>query len=371
MNEFTPPDWLKALGPYQIFVFLALALSPSLADWHAPPGQYDYWNQGLILMAIVFVSFIAARNNISGPLRYGIQKYGPWVRTIWGKSPEWTILALLFVRVLLPWTQTWLIGVVAIAWQYTYQHFREAVRNVTDQVNNICISATIAANKAREEAAAATRYELDALGAAATAIRDARQTQGIKSSDFFDEAMAAWAAVKRATDATSAACSHASTAVSSAESAYNSSRTTSSANCYNQSRAASGSLNDAHSHALSAQDMVIKSDRAQRQDTAAREQARRNARHVAGMVDQLTGISGPLPAAAARLIERAEVLRYEATTALAAAEEGRMEKANKLAAAAKSKLIEIEAEAKRIVAEKDKARRQLISQVLDKGDDIY
>jgi hypothetical protein len=354
-------------------ILLGLALLPSAIGGPIPSTSSDYFGQGFILTGLVFVSFLASKNNISGPLRYGISQYGPWISTLYQKSPDWAILGLLSVRVLLPWTHMWLIGIVALGWQYTLQHFNEAVREVTDQANNICARANIAANNTREDAIDAVRYERDALTNTAVALRDVRRAHGIKVSDFYEEAMTIWSAIGSALNSVRTAADYSTTAVNAAESAYNSARsyssssssTTNANNYFTYTKSASVSLNNAIARALSAQQAVVNFEKARSLDEQARQRERSYSSTVTSKLKKLADRTNTLPAGSAKLVKMAEDLRYQVTRALTAADQGRMDQAKQLITSATKELDIVEKEADRIASEKREIRRQFISQVLD------
>jgi hypothetical protein len=351
-------------------ILLALTFSPSFVGWGSTSPS-ELWFQGSVLAAAVFVGFLASKNNISGPLRFGLHQYNPWFRRVYKKSPDWTVLVLLVLRVLLPWTQMWLIGALSVSWQYTLQYFREAVRGIADKANNLSVRAAIAATQARDDSAAASRYEQDALSNVALAIRDARQSRTIKTTDFFAEANAAWVAIEAAAQLTSIAAEYSDTAANAAQGAYNhcshlSSNSASYAEQYKaKSKTAADSLNGANANAQAAKEAVARFRRAQSQDEEARKEESENSTRVTSAVKDLNIRAAGLPDAAVRLTRRAEQLRYQTNKAIATAEEGRVAAAQDLLELAVKELDEVEKEADRIASEKVAVRKVFISQILD------
>lgn len=368
-------------------------------QWNTPvpTSWFDLWSPTFLSLAVTLLSFVASRNNISGPLRYGLHKYGPWMQTFYEKAPEGSVWALVFLRFLLPWTQAWVMGVLAVGWQYILQHYREEVRNVTDQANNLCARATIVASNAQSQVAEAIRYELDALSNGAQVLRDSRQAQGIKASDFFNASQTAWTAVQSAAEATDSAYRYsvtaltvadnaltaADTALAAANTARNSTTTyssnhTAAVNCQNHTHTASTELGNARNHAENARnqnesarnkaevahDTVTRYTVARDQDRKARNDEKQNADRAVGGTRKIVDKTAGLSAISARLSELAQDVRHMASVAVAAVEQGKMMQAKEQLDKAKNDLAKVEEAAKKIATANSDVRKLYITQIL-------
>lgn len=370
MPDLTIPEWLKANSPYHAIALLTL-LAPNLASWSSPSTSTltDLWNPTFLSIGITLLSFITSRNNISGPLRYGVHKYGPWMQTFYEKAPDGTIWGLMLLRFLLPWTQAWLIGVLSLCWQYILQHFREDVRNVTDQANNLCARVSIAVSTVHAHVAEASRYELDALTNGAQVLRDARQAEGIKASDFFSECDAAWTAIERAAQATTAAHGYSATALPVAQNARDSqssySNNIATANAYlSHTQTAANELSKAQNKAEVARDTISRFSDASAKDQEARRRERQNASRAVSGAKKIVEKSAGLSAASSELATLAQEVRHTASVAVAAVEQGRMDQAREYVEKAKKGLEGVEKEAGRIASVKSDVRQLYITQIL-------
>ncbi|KAI8633544.1 hypothetical protein F5Y19DRAFT_414021 [Xylariaceae sp. FL1651] len=331
LAEFDPTEWLKALGPYQNIILLA-ALLPSTTSWVMPSGTAEFLNPAYISLAIVLIGFFASKHNFSGPLRYGIARYGPSLQGVYKKLPGGAIWALLLFRAIVPWTQTWLVTLLSIGWQYTLQHFREDVRNVTNEAHNLCARASMAAAQAQADLAAVARYQADALAGGATMARDARKAQGVGVGDFFEAASTAFTAVQSAVEAIEQA------QIYSAEATQGRVRAV---------ETIMGALRTAR-------------DRG----TDARKAIQGEEERVLKVVRRLLRKSSTLPAEVAKLAEDVQAVRHQTSLAVAKAEEGRTADAATLMRDTTAELEKLEVEVKRIAGVKAEIQGLLVSQVL-------
>ncbi|KAI9762751.1 MAG: hypothetical protein M1840_001160 [Geoglossum simile] len=363
-------EFLKSLGPYQYLFFAVLALyAPSAVSWSLPLPHFEYWFQGLFIAGLIFVGFFASKSNLAGPLRYGHHKYGPWVTALCQKAPTWTPYAILVMCSALPMSRFWVVGAVPVGWQYVVQHFHEEVRGITDKVSSACSRAALAANNAKEDAIAASRYESQALETAATALRDTRNGQGIKVTDFFEKTVEAWGAISRMADATTTAESEGSTALQSARKANNvqhpNPTTRSNAeNYFELAKVAYDFTKEADKQAKWAMAAVAEFDTANRQDKSSRDQQQANCNRAVTYADKLTSAVAGTAAKAKSAAEGTEHVRWLAAQATAAALQGHMEKAQSLADDAGETLAKVEEMAGKIAAAKEQARTLLANLML-------
>ncbi|KAH8589006.1 hypothetical protein B0O99DRAFT_637870 [Bisporella sp. PMI_857] len=362
-------EWLKALGPYQTAI-LFLAFTPAIVSWNIPSGLSPYLNPAIISISIALLSILSSKSNFSGPLRYGLTKYGPSLQNLYQSSPDGTIWILLLLRAVLPWTSTWFVSALALTWQYTLQHFREDIRDIVDTANNLCARATIAHTSAKEDVDAATRYEHDALVHGNQAFRDARQAEGIKASDFFDAASSAWAAIETATEAIQSANDYSRTASSEAESArrsyggWQNSGSTQVNNYADATSRASANAESAYAQARAARNAYTNFQAARNQDISARERAAKHGQNIKSAIKELTAKTEDLQSDLAELARDVQGVRHKASQAVAKAEQGKLAEAAKLSEEASKALKEVEEEAGRIAEERKEVRSLYVSQVL-------
>jgi hypothetical protein len=372
MADLNITEWLKALGPFQPIILLLAFAAPGMVGWTMPSGLSEYLNPALMSLGITFIAFFSSASNFAGPLRYGISKYGPSLHEFYQKSPDGTIWVLVLLRAILPWTQTWLVSVVAITWQYTLQHFREEVRAAMDVVNDIHARAIIAATSARDDVEAALRYEKDTLQNSSEAIRDARLADGIKASDFFDAATGAWAAIRTASDSITRAKVYSSGAATEAENArqnlvssyHSSSAITAINNSAGYTNSASSSAVSAENSVEVAMNVITDFRTARNSDESARQQLKGHESQVREGARELLEETESLRGDLARLQKDVQVVRHKANLVVAKAEEGRMGIAKTLAKEATDKLNELEKEAGRIAGVKDEVRKIYVSLIL-------
>ncbi|KAH8589884.1 hypothetical protein B0O99DRAFT_692101 [Bisporella sp. PMI_857] len=166
-------------------------------------------------------------------------------------------------------------------------------------------AALLQGGSARENAVAASSYGRNALNNAAIVLQDARQAEGIKASDFFEEAMIAWTAIETAATATKSA--HTSSRSLSSPSS-SSSYASAAENYLRQTKYASSLLSDALSKAHTAQEAVSTFRTAQSQDRKVRAGERATATRVIYAVARLIAKSSVPPAHAATLAGMAVAL---------------------------------------------------------------
>jgi hypothetical protein len=258
---------------------------------------------------------------------------------------------------------------VSFGWQYILQHFREEVRNVTDQANNFIARASIVASNVQGDVAEAARYELDALSSGGQARRDARRANGIKASDFFSKCDEAWTAIERAADATAAAYNHSNTAISEAVNArnsqtHNSSNYNAAQNYVNYTQTAANQLDIAQNKAEVARDTITRFSTATKHDQDGRNQERQNAERAVRAAQKIIDKNAGLSAASTKLAVWAQEVRHTASMAVAAVEQGRMEIGKEHLEKAKKDLDKIDQEAQRIAAVKNEVRKLYIDQAL-------
>lgn len=340
-----------------------------MADWNSGATSVTgYLNPTYIVIGITAIGFFSSKNNFSGPLRYGVTKYGSSIPYLYQKAPGGSIWILILLRAIVPWSQIWVVSVLAVIWQYTLQHFREDVRDVMDTANNLCARATIATTSAKEDVEAALRYEQEALANGSQAIRDARQAEEIKASDFFSAATNAWTAIGTANESIKKAREYSSTACSTAESArssyanYSNSSASSANNYANYTQTASTNAEDAYKISRAAINAITSFENAKNQDTSARKKTTDRAKIIQNAVKELLAETAELPKDLATLLKDAQAVRHKVSQAVAKAEQGALADAGKLSEEAQKELEELEEEASRIAGVKDDVRKLIFKQ---------
>ena len=266
-------------------------------------------------------------------------------------------------------SRVWLIGATPVAWQYTLQQYREAVRVITDRVDNACSRATTAANNSHEHAITAARYETQALDTAAAALRDERLAKYIKVTDFFDKAVEAWAALDRVTTATEVALVAARTVSDDARRVMNSEPPASenrrlaialAKDLFEKATRAQESAEEAAEKTRLAQAIVKDSKDAKKQDDEARKKEADNAKRAVTTAQSLAGSTAKTSSAALVAAAGAEKVRSCAGQAKAAALEGDMESAASWAAKADEAVGEVVKAEKEVALAKEEARKSLL-----------
>jgi hypothetical protein len=345
---------------------------PSAGSWHHPYPSFELWLQGLFFASLCFFGFFTVKTNLIGPLRYGYRKHSDLISTFSQYLPNWSPYVILLAFTLLPMSRVWLMGAVPVVWQYTLQQYREAVREITDKVDDACSRATIAANNAHEHAMTAARYEAQALDIAAVALRDERLAQYIKVTDFFDRSTQAWAELGSITDAAEAASAAAKTALGDARRVRDSEppggdrrAAALAVALFEKAKIAQGSAEKAEETARYTQAKVTESQTARNQDGASRRKESENARLAVSAAENLTARIANTSAVAFGAAAGAEKVRWFAGQAKAAAVQG-LNSADSWAVKANDavgKVIEAERE---VAAAKEDARKILFNLQLGK-----
>lgn len=182
-----------------VAIFTLLALYTPFGWNRHFSDSFESWPQTLILAALTLIGFLAPTATFSGPLRFGYVKYSPDIPNFCQTLPDWSPYGILLAFAFLPFSRVILMGVVPVAWHYMLYQYRDAVREITDKVNNASSRATLAATIAHEHTRATIEYEKQALDFVAVARRDGRQLQSLMITDFFDIASESWAALGRIT----------------------------------------------------------------------------------------------------------------------------------------------------------------------------
>jgi hypothetical protein len=330
-----------------------------------PSGISGYLNPELVSLGLALASFFTSKHNFSGPLRYGVSKHGPNLQALYQKSPDGTLWVLLLLRAVLPWTQTWLVSALSVAWQYTVQHFREDVRAMMDEANNIYAKTSIALDAAKEDVTVAARYEQDALAHAAETARDSRRANGIKASDFFSAASDMWAAVRATANIMDEARSVCSKASYEAENSRKSYPNHSGVDgCASYMRSASSNADDASRRAQAASKILADAEEARDQDRKARQAASYDEGVVTKATQKLLQVTANLPEKLSEVTKSAQAVRHKVSEAVAKAEQGKLDEAKELMAEAATELEELEGEAEEISEAKTEVRRIYVSQIL-------
>jgi hypothetical protein len=260
---------------------------------------------------------------------------------------------------------------VLVAWQYTVQQYREAVRQITNRANSAYSYAMLAVSNTREHTAAAAQYEKQALDTAAIAVRDARLAQSIKLIDFFEEARGAWTAIGRVADAAAETSQKAREAVNDARSVVESEPPGTrdgilAKALYKRSTAALEAADGAEKAARFAQATVddFKDAKAQFSDVRTREVS--NAERTVAISGSLANSTANTSVRAFTVTEEAEKVKKLADQASAAAAEGDMKSANSLAKEAEDAAKKAAEAEKKVALAREEARKLLVKLQLGK-----
>jgi uncharacterized protein YoxC len=130
-------------------------------------------------------------------LRYGYLQWKSLVGVFDSMLGTWTLGSMLVLDMLIPFSFVWVTVAALFAWHYVLLQHREAIRQVSLEVEKFCLQGKVALDHSRKCITTVSEYEKQALGTAEKACRDSRLAQGVKATDFFDMSNQAWAALSQ------------------------------------------------------------------------------------------------------------------------------------------------------------------------------
>jgi hypothetical protein len=315
--------------------------------YHGVPLPFQPWLQGLILLVIAVVGFFSPTAKFVGPVRFGYIQYAAHLSSIYRLLLDWwvyTALFLVFSPVVLPPAGLGLGAMSVAAWIHVYREYVKQRAAVAEVVAEYAAMASLAASAAQEDAAAAGRFEAQLAAAATAARHDALQVQLIRSTDFFDSAAEAWAAMGTVTQPAEDAAEKAQNLMDAADQAAGTEKPDEEVGHTEMlgrylSEAAQATLDEAREVVTklhSAQEAVQRSRDAAAENQKARTAAEKNSEAANRAVKALSEVARNWPDMAFSAASAAAKTRAFADPALAAATEGEMENARKLAASVKT-----------------------------------
>jgi len=123
--------------------------------------------------------------------------FGTFITTL--QSLPTLALPVFFFLPVLPMLFFVLLPALPVAWHYVAYHYRRRLKVITTSASGITARQEIALVRARRAAAFAHTYEERALDITSTTCRTATRTLMLHSTNFFDTAVSAWAAVGHTT----------------------------------------------------------------------------------------------------------------------------------------------------------------------------
>jgi hypothetical protein len=156
----------------------------------------------LFLMIPLLIASFAPTRLFTGPVRYAYLEYTPDLASfLLGNIQFLPTLALfaLFVLPALPIILFILFPALLLASHYIIYHYRRRLKEITTSATRTTSSLDLAVARARRAAALIHTYEKHVLDTVSITRRTTSLTLTLHSTDFFDTAVSAWAALGRTT----------------------------------------------------------------------------------------------------------------------------------------------------------------------------
>ncbi|KAF2741171.1 hypothetical protein EJ04DRAFT_571877 [Polyplosphaeria fusca] len=190
------------LGPYfKVGSVIFLAVYVSIHN--VVPLPLQPWLHGIFVAGVVVAGFFAPSAKCYGPLHFGYLKYSKDVSKLYKLFIDWWIYAALllllfpfgFHPTVLPVLSLSLVCMAVTAWVHVYHEYRKELVDLTDKVSKLVSRATVAESSAQGHLTSLSNYEKQLFDAATTARRDALLASKVRMTDFFICATKAWAAL--------------------------------------------------------------------------------------------------------------------------------------------------------------------------------
>jgi hypothetical protein len=175
-----------------------VSLACYMPIYHGVPLPFQPWLQGSVLFIITVVGFFSPTAKFVGPVRFGYLHHATHLSNIYRLLLDWWVYAALFLvfsPAILPAGGLGLLAMSTAAWIHVYREYAKQRAAVAKAVAICTAKASLAASAAKEDAAVGGRYEVQLAAAATAARHDALQAHLTRSTDFFDSAATAWAAM--------------------------------------------------------------------------------------------------------------------------------------------------------------------------------
>ncbi|KAK0510855.1 hypothetical protein JMJ35_006407 [Cladonia borealis] len=343
----------NSVGAYFKVGFL-VSLAGYMPIYHGVPLPFQPWLQGLVLFAIAVVGYFSPTTKFVGPVRFGYLRHAAHLSNIYRLLLDyWSVYAALFLvfsPAILPSASLGLGAMSAAAWIHVYREYVGQRAAVAEAVAKYTARASLAASAAQEDAAVGGRYEAQLAAAATAARHGALQAHLVRSTDFFDSAATAWAAMGSVTQTAQDAVTEADGLIDAANQVVaaekpdednndneGESRTTVLAETLlGTAQDTLDKANDVVNKLHLAQEAIDRSLKADKVNQTWRRAAKTNAEEAAKAVKTLAKAVKYWPNIALSAASAAADTQAFADQALAAATEGEMEKAWKLAESAKT-----------------------------------
>ncbi|OAA59174.1 hypothetical protein SPI_06376 [Niveomyces insectorum RCEF 264] len=189
------------IGTY-VKVGVLLLLACYIPVYYGLPLAFQPWLQGLVLLAITVVGFFAPTAKFVGPVRFAYLHHATHLTTVCQALLDWwgyAALVLVFLPIVLPAAGLGLGALLLAAAIHVYREYNARRAAVAEAVAKCVASAALSAAAAQDDAKAGPRLEAQLISAATTARHEAVRALLVQSTDFFDSAATAWAAVGSAT----------------------------------------------------------------------------------------------------------------------------------------------------------------------------
>lgn len=340
--------------------------------YHGVPLPFQPWLQGLILFMVSVVGFFAPTAKFIGPARFGYLHHATHLSSIYRLLLDWWVYAALFLvfsPAVLPSAGLGLVAMSVAAWVHVYREYVKQRTAVADAVTQHAVTATLAAAAAKEDAAAAGRFETQLATAAVAARRDALRALTVRSTDFFDAANLAWTAMATVTQPAEHAAERAQELIDAANEVAGSEKPDEEqghTELLGQYLAESAQLTLKEANGVvdklrTAQDAVSRSQNAAQQHEKARLAAEKTVDLSNKAVRKLADTVKKWPEMAYSVANHAAKAQAFADRALTAATEGEMEKAWELATTADNSAKDAKKRMERLRTEVSNGQQALVS----------
>jgi len=161
----------------------------------------DLWYHAIAVVGCGIVCLASQSATFCGQLRYAYLEHRTLVASFAENLPPGCCspLAIFVVLVFFPVARVWLFVAAVAYWVHAFLRYRDALRSLDNAVNDDLHQAKAAVSSCQMHVRLAAECEAKAMDAVRQGLRDARQAQLAKVTDFFDRAVEAWAAVGRVT----------------------------------------------------------------------------------------------------------------------------------------------------------------------------
>lgn len=352
-------DFIKGISPFFWPLFSLVWPFFSLGSAFTPLStlSWGYSTWLLFIIPVVTIPLVitvfAPTRTFSGPLRYGYLQHASYLTsllsTLFGtfittlKSLPTLALPLFFFLPVLPMLFFVFLSTLPVALHYVAFHYRRRLKEITTSASGLTARLEVALVRARRAAILAHTYEGKALDITSTTCRTASHTLNLHSTNFFDAALSAWAAVAHTTGHAEGVFTAARDVVQVANNVRQSQFPRDEVRppilaeiLFKNATDAEAAASHAKQLAHQARESVVWSEKAQSQAERARQQVQTEAENIRTMGLKLANTVANVETQIAAIENEAEKVRATLEQAVSVAVEGDMDAAEELVADAES-----------------------------------